>query len=238
MSDGVVVMADGRPRVLQRAGHRSDDLLRGLLDHRPDLLLGPPGPADQRRLLLVTRQMTGARPSSSGIPALERVYVDSDAVPLLVELHEAAHARAGDVLLRLLDRVAVELPHCGGGRLRGLARSTHGDHDEADLLARTLGWSGGPDAFWQRVEANLSRDRVRIVIVADRLPDDLARMVDFLDGQLRDVEIRAVEISLYGSGQVQALVPRSTKVGRPRPRARHAAPAGEARAPGRHRRPD
>jgi hypothetical protein len=237
MSDGVVVMADGRPRVLQRAGHRSDDLLRGLLDHRPDLLLGSAVTGDQRRLLLVSRR-TSARTAGTGIVPLERVYVDSDAVPLLVELHEAAHAKAGDVLLRLLDRVALELPHCSGGRLRDLTRAIHGDPDETELLARTLGWGAGPDAFWARVEANLSRDRVRIVIVADRLPDDLARMVDFLDGQLRDVEIRAVEVSLYGSGQVRALVPRSTKVGRPRQRARHAAPPLEARAPGRHRLPD
>ena len=237
MSDGVVVMADGRPRVLQRAGHRSDDLLRGLLDHRPDLLLGSASAGDQRRLLLVSRR-TSSRPASTGIVPLERVYVDSEAVPLLVELHEAAHARPGDVLLRLLDRVALELPHCSGGRLRDLARATHGELDETDLLARTLGWDADPDAFWRRVEANLSRDRVRIVIVADRLPDDLARMVDFLDGQLRDVELRAVEVSLYGSGQVRALVPRNTRHGRPRQGARHAAPPLEARTPGRHRLPD
>jgi hypothetical protein len=235
MSDGVVVMADGRPRVLQRARHRDDDLLRGLLDLRPDLLLGSAAAGDHRRLLLVSRAVPRSRTTSSGIASLERVYVDSDAVPLLVELHEAAHARAGDVLLRLLDRVALELPHCGGGRLRDLTRSTHGDRDEAELLVRTLGWRDDPDVFWARVESNLSRDRVRIVIVADRLPDDLARMVDFLDGQLRDVEIRAVEVALYGSGQVRALVPRSSKLGRPRQRARHAAAPLEVRAPGRHR---
>ena len=45
------------------------------------------------------------------------------------------------------------------------------------------------------------------------MPDELTRIVEFLDGQLRDVEIRAVEVSLYGSGQVSALVPRSTRSG-------------------------
>ncbi len=78
------------------------------------------------------------------------------------------------------------------------------------------------------------------------MPDELTRIVEFLDGQLRDVEIRAVEVSLYGSGQVSALVPRSTRSGSSAPGARHVAPppglmdlaahaAPGADGPGRHR---
>jgi hypothetical protein len=132
--------------------------------------------------------------------------------------------------MRLLDRIAVELPRWRGGWLRELARVTHDNRDEAELLAQALGWRSDPDAFWARVESHLSRDRVRIVLVVDRLADELTRVVEFLDWQLREVDVRAVEVSLYGSGPVRALVPRSTRSGAANQRLRPA-----LAAPGRHR---
>ena len=237
MDDGVVVMVDGRAKVLQRTCRRDDELLRSLLRTRPDLVLGVACPGDRRRLLLV---------SDSDVPPLQRVYVDSEAVPLIVGVQATGHDRAdGDVLLRLLDRVALELPPWRHGRLRELAAATH-DEDEAELLTRALDWRADPDTFWSRVESNVARDRVRIVLVADRVPDELTRIVEFLDGQLRDVEVRAVEVSLYGSGPVSALVPRSSRHGSAASGARHVKPppgltALAARAapgpdgPGRHR---
>ena len=241
MGDGVVVMVDGRVKVLQRTSHRDDELLLSLLNARPDLVLGAATPGDGRRLLLVT---------DTDAPPLQRVYVDSEAVPLLVGVQEAGHDRAdGDALLRLLDRVTLELPPWRHGRLRELTRATHDGRDEAELLTQALGWRTGPDTFWARVESNLSRDRVRIVLVTDRVTDELTRIVEFLDGQLRDVEVRAVEVSVYGSGQVSALVPRSTRPGVAGPGARHEEPppgltalAAQAApgtdGPGRHRRRD
>jgi hypothetical protein len=238
MDDGVVVMVDGRAKVLQRTCRRDDELLLGLLRTRPDLVLGAASPGDRRRLLLVT---------DSDVPPMQRVYVDSEAVPLVVGVQATGHDQVdGDVLLRLLDRVAVELPPWRHGRLRELAAATHGDQDEAELLTRALDWRADPDTFWARVESNVARDRVRIVLVADRVPDELTRIVEFLDGQLRDVEVRAVEVSLYGAGPVSALVPRSTRPGSAASRARHVKPppgltALTARAapgpdgPGRHR---
>jgi hypothetical protein len=246
MNNGVVVMVDGRAKVLQRTCHRDEELLRSMLDTRPDLVLRPATTGDHLNLLLVARRATATSPADACGPALERVYVDGDGIPLLVGV-QAAHAGAeADALLALLDRVALALPHWRDGWLRELARATHGDGDEAELLARALGWREDPDRYWDMVESNASRERVRIVLVVDRLTDELTRTVEFLDGQLRDVEIRAVEVSLYGAGQVCALVPRSTRPGSASQRAR-AAPAvlfglldptrrNPLPAPGRHRR--
>ena len=43
------------------------------------------------------------------------------------------------------------------------------------------------------------------------MPEEVTRTVEFLDAQLRDVEIRAVEVSLFGSGEVFAFVPGRTR---------------------------
>ena len=238
MGDGVVVMVDGRVKVLQRTRHRDDELLRSLLHTRADLVLGAATPGDRRRLLLV---------ADTDVPPLQRVYVDSEAVPLLVGVQATGDDRAdGDALLRLLDRVALELPPWRHGRLRELTGATHDGRDEAELLDRALGWRADPDTFWARVESNLARDHVRVVLVTDRVTEELTRIVEFLDWQLRDVELRAVEVSLYGSGQVSALVSRATRAGSAPPGARQVdppagltalaeQPAPGVERPGRHR---
>jgi hypothetical protein len=248
MDQGLVVMVDGRTKVLRKARPCGDDLVRGMLDHCPELVLDPVPTGERTRLLLVGRRATASATSDPGAPPLERVYVDSQGVPLLVGLQATTGARAGhDVLLRLLDRVALELPLWRGGWLRDLARTTHCHRDEAELLAHTLAWRAEPDTFWSRVDANVSRDHVRIVLVVDHLPGDLTRTVEFLDGQLSEVDVRAVEVSVYGAGPVRALVPRGTAPGSASQRARSVPPAlsglldpahlDGVRVAGRHRRP-
>jgi hypothetical protein len=217
MTDGVLVMVDGRMKVLQRAGQHDDEMVLTMLEHRPDLVVGAATGGDHRRLLLVSRPASGSSTTGAECGSLERLYVDSDAVPVLVDVHTAAHPwAAGEALLRLLDRVALHLPHSAGGRLRDLARVTHGDRSDAELLVQALGWRADPDTFWARAESNLAKLRARIVLVADRLPDELVRVVELLDEQLRDLEIRSVELCLYGSGPVRALLPRVTSLTAPR----------------------
>jgi len=236
MNEGVLVMVDGRMKVLHRVGGGDDEMLRTVLEHRPELVVGAATPGDRRRLLLVRHRAVGNGSS------LERLYVDSDAVPVLVGVELATDGgAAGDALLRLLDRVAVELSRWRGGRLRELAGATHAELDEATLLARALDRRVDPDTFWAIAESHLAHHRLRVVLVADRHPDELLRVIELLDGHLRGIEVRAVEVALHGSGPVRALVPHAASTASSRRRAGDAAllalldPAADVPAPGRHR---
>jgi hypothetical protein len=55
------------------------------------------------------------------------------------------------------------------------------------VLAAFLG-PQEPDAFWRQVDANLRAGRVRMVFVADRIPPELRRIVEFLNEQMRPAE--------------------------------------------------
>jgi hypothetical protein len=223
MNDGVLVVVDGRMKVLHRAGGGDDEMLRTMLEHRPELIVGAVTPGDPRRLLLVRHRAGATGRAAANGSSLERLFVDSDAVPVLVGVQLSSDEGAvGDELLRLLDRVALGIPRWRGGRLRGLARLTHGDRDEEEVLVQALGWRADPDTFWARAETNLANHRVHVVLVTDRLPDELLRVVELLDEQLRDIEVRAVEVCRYGSGPVQALVPRATRTTSEVHRGRHA----------------
>ena len=137
------------------------------------------------------------------------LYVDSDGVPVLVELATAGTARPRhEALGRLLDQVASGVPDWHGRRTRDVVRTAHPRRPEDQILVETVGWHDSADAFWARVESNLFHHRVRIVFVGHRLSDDLLRMIAFLDQQLRDIEVLGVEVTHYGSGPIQAVVPR------------------------------
>ncbi len=65
-----------------------------------------------------------------------------------------------------------------------------------------------PEEFWRKVKTNLQAGRVRLVFVADSIPDELRRVVEFLNGQMDPAEVLAVEIKQYVGGDLKTLVPR------------------------------
>jgi hypothetical protein len=71
----------------------------------------------------------------------------------------------------------------------------------------------GPDAdaqeFWDRAERNLRGGTVRLVFVADVIPDELATIIEFLNTRMHDTEVFGVEVRRYGSGgAAECFVPR------------------------------
>ncbi|MCU1330390.1 MAG: hypothetical protein JWN34_5760, partial [Bryobacterales bacterium] len=55
---------------------------------------------------------------------------------------------------------------------------------------------------------NLAAGRIRMVFIADVIPPDLRRVVDFLASQLRTAEVFAVEVRKYENAGHEAFVPR------------------------------
>ena len=65
------------------------------------------------------------------------------------------------------------------------------------------------DGFWDRVEANLRQGRVRMVFVADQIPNTLRRIIEFLNEQMDPAEVLGVEVVQYLSEDgLQVVVPR------------------------------
>ena len=58
------------------------------------------------------------------------------------------------------------------------------------------------------VETNLRAARLRLLFVADGIPDELARVVEFLNEQMPGIEVLAVEIKQFLGDSGQTLVPK------------------------------
>ena len=95
-------------------------------------------------------------------------------------------------------------------------RSTTGRPASAGCLTRRK-----PDAdeFWRKVKTNLRASNVRLMVAADEIPDSLARVVEFLNEQMHDVDVLAVEIKRYIGGGRENVLSRASSGARPNPEA-------------------
>jgi hypothetical protein len=63
-------------------------------------------------------------------------------------------------------------------------------------------------AFRQKVKTNLQAGRVRLIFIADEIPPELRRVVEFLNSQMDPAEVLAIEVKQFVGEDLKTLVPR------------------------------
>ena len=88
------------------------------------------------------------------------------------------------------------------------ARCKSEGDDSGSVLARAFGNTIDGEAFWGAVKTNLEAGRIRLVFVADLVPPELRRIIEYLNGQMNPTEVYGVEIKQYVGTGLRTLVPR------------------------------
>jgi hypothetical protein len=201
------VDAAGTLTAMRPAEPRSEDFMQNLVASHPELI------ADQDGALLLIRreQPIADREDGNGRWSLDHLFVTRNGVPVLVELKRAVDTRLRrEVIGQMLDYAANGTAYWQGGRIaESFAASMAKQGLDGDaVLAAFLGATADPQKFWEQVDANFAAGRIKMVFVADTIPRELARIVEFLNEQMK-ADIRAVELSWFESdGGVTALTPR------------------------------
>ena len=186
---------------------------------------------DDGELLLVQREQSIADGESTGRWSLDHLYVTTAGVPVLVEVKRAVDTRLRrEVVGQMLDYAANGTAYWDAGTIAGSFYETASEHllDPDEVLSAFLGDDRDPSEFWDQVDANFAAGRVKLVFVADRIPSELARIVEFLDEQMR-ADVRAVELRWFeGADGTMALNPRIIGVSE---RARLAKRSGQSKTP-------
>jgi hypothetical protein len=201
------VDATGTLTAMRPAEPRSEDFMQNLVASHPELI------ADQDGALLLIRreQPIADREDGDGRWSLDHLFVTRNGIPVLVELKRAVDTRLRrEVIGQMLDYAANGTAYWQGGRIaESFAASMTKQGLDADAaLAAFLGANADPQKFWEQVDANFAAGRIKMVFVADTIPRELARIVEFLNEQMK-ADIRAVELSWFESdGGVTALTPR------------------------------
>lgn len=193
---------------LEETDFTTEDELQALIADHPELLDGEQiRPGDARRWILIKREKAIAQWS------VDHLIVDQDAMPTLVEVKRGSNREVRrSIVGQMLEYAAHAAETWNVEELReAFELGTNEDgHDPNDKLAVLLGTDGQPDAdaFWKDVSTNLAARRLRLLFVADKIPDPLVQVVTFLNEQMPDIEVLAVEVKRFRNESVQTVVPR------------------------------
>ncbi|MBQ8599108.1 MAG: hypothetical protein IJ411_03220 [Oscillospiraceae bacterium] len=210
---GSIFFLDENERVieLKEARYESEDLFQRLIEQYPNILAGDQiTPEQPRKWLFVSREM--GVPECDGGNAqwfLDHLFIDQDSVPTLVEVKRSSDTRIRrEVVAQMLDYAANASAYWPVSKLREVYE-THCQETEVSPLEE-LGLSPeDSDNFWDKVHNNLRLGKLRLLFVADEIPDSLRRIIEFLNEQMIDTEVLGIEIKQYVSGQNQrTLVPK------------------------------
>ena len=171
-------------------------------------------PGDPRRWILITREKGIAETPDSGARwSIDHLIVDQDAVPTLAEVKRGSNPEIRRTIVgQMLEYAAHAAQTWTADELRRTFEESAKAQglDPSEELGQLLQADEGPDAdgFWEKVATNLAARRLRLLFVADDIPDPLERVVEFLNAQMPGIEVLAVEIKQFRGKSTQTLVPR------------------------------
>ncbi len=214
MSGGIFLIQSGGDLLeMKEQPYDSEAVLQELLAKYPNLLAG-----DQmdgmtpRRWLLISREM-GVPSEEDGYDrwSLDHLFLDQDAIPTLIEVKRSSDTRSRrEVVGQMLDYAANAIVYWPIEAIRARFEDNCRQRgvDPAKEVEMLLGPDSDKEIFWQQVKTNLQAGRVRMVFVADVIPSELRRIVEFLNGQIDPAEVLAVEIRQFVGQGLKTLVPR------------------------------
>ncbi|MDO0935150.1 hypothetical protein QQY66_27055 [Streptomyces sp. DG2A-72] len=213
MTDQPVFVLGSDLQALEPAAFETEAEFQELLARHPRVLdFGSLADGQPLRLVLVAREM-GVPTSAESGPAywLDHLFVDADGVPTLVEVKRASDTRIRrEVVGQMLDYAANGARYWPGALLqRSFEETCVADGRTLEEAYGELLGDRSPEEFWTMVEERLAAGQMRLLFVADRIPLELRAIVEFLNRQMRQTDVYAVELTQYrGDGDLRVLVPR------------------------------
>jgi hypothetical protein len=213
LSGVFLIQSDGTLSELVERPYDTEEVLQRLLEQYPRLLAGDLiDPEAPRRWLLVARELPlASAENGAGRWAVDHLFLDQDGIPTVVEVKRSSDTRIRrEVLGQIIEYAANAVVYWPVESLKARfeQRCVERAADPIAELATLCGPDGDVESFWSRVQTNLQAGRIRLILVADVIPSELRRMVEFLNSQMDPAEILAVEVRQFVSGNLRTMVPR------------------------------
>lgn len=191
----------------------SEDLFQSLLEDYPKLISGAQiNPNSPRRWILIKREMGIPDKDNGAIRwSIDHLFLDQEAVPTLVEVKRSTDTRARrEVVAQMLDYAANSIQFWKIDDIIESYRNTCSERslDPDSYLENILKTGMSLNEYWDLVEANLKQGKIRMLFVADIIPPELQRIVEFLNEQMNPAEVLAMEIKQYTGHNLKTMVSR------------------------------
>lgn len=191
--------ADGGLAELKETLYDSEDNLQELIEKNPILLAGSQiNPENPRKWILISREM-GVPDHESGTACwyLDHLFIDQDGIPTLVEVKRSTDTRIRrEVVGQMLDYAANASVYW---TISDIQDSFDGD------LKSAFGEDVQEELYWDNVISNLKLGKIRLIFAADTIPENLRRIIEFLNNQMQNAEVLGLEIKQYMSQNKQQI---------------------------------
>jgi len=208
-----LIQEDGQLVEMSEQPYPSEDMLQELLAKYHNLLPGDQiNDSNPRRWLLISRE--ASLPSEENGPgrwSVDHLFLDQDATPTLVEVKRSSNTDIRRKIVgQMLDYAANAVVYWPIDEIRSMFEATCSKQgvDPQEKLEDFLDANDDPDSFWQKARTNLQGGKIRMLFVADEIPAELRRIVEFLNSQMDRAEVLAVEIKQFIGQNQRSLVPR------------------------------
>ncbi len=214
MGGGIYLIDDERLVEMTEKAYESEEQLQDLLEKYPNLLAGDQiDRATPRRWLSISRESATAL-EEDGVDRwnLDHLFLDQDGIPTLAEVKRSCDAEMRQKMLgQMLDYAANALIYWPFESIvtQFEVNCREVGRDPEQVFEEFLGEDANEEGFWSQVKTNLQAGKFRLVFVADEIPPELRRVVEFLNEQMDPTEVLGLEIKQYLSEDGQrTLVPR------------------------------
>jgi hypothetical protein len=213
-----LVNSEGNLEKVPYRMYESEDLLQHLVERHPEILVGEQiDPDNPPRWLLINREVgIPDREGGSDRWSIDHLLLDQNGRPTFVEVKRSSDTRIRrEVVGQMLDYAANAKTYWPEDRIRAMASEASGGLDHLEMKLYEFLSSEGDEqgdidieAYWGSVERHLRNGEVRLLFVADSIPTELRRVIEFLNEHMPLVEVLGIEIRQYEGQAVRALVPR------------------------------
>jgi hypothetical protein len=183
-----------------------------LLSRFPALLVGDQiDPESPRRWALVKREQAIATDHAGASQwSIDHLFLDQDGIPTLVEIKRQTDSRLRrEVVGQMLDYAANCATYWSIEMLQsGFEKTCESAGQSSDaVLNELMGPEQNAGEFWGRVRTNLEAGRLRLLFIADVVPLELRRIVEFLNKQMTPAEVLAIELRQFAADGLRTIVP-------------------------------
>ena len=198
MGEVIFLRSGNNLTVMRETPYQTEAVLQDALTQFPEVIAGVSTAGDSAVGLLLIKEEKAVKDPDEASMSLDHLFVDANGVPVLVEVKRSSDRRIYRAVVgQLLEYAANGVKNWPPGSLRGdFERQFPSQQDANDHLSKVTG-EDDVESFWMRVDENLRDGRIRLIIVADRLPAGVVRIIEFLNEQMRDAEVLAVEVAQH-----------------------------------------
>lgn len=184
-----------------------------LLKNYPKLISGTQiNPDNPRKWLFISREM-GIPGDEGGSDkwSLDHLFLDQDGIPTLVEVKRSSDRRIRrEVVGQMLDYAANSVTYWSVNDIRNKFDYYCNENglDPEIKIQEFIDEIEDVDKFWDTVETNLEAGKIRMLFIADKIPKELKRIIEFLNEQMNPAEVLGLEIKQFKNNKIKTLVPR------------------------------